>query len=517
MRPFVMFMALLSFVFMSCNIVGEEAKASSLPTSQMPQESVVETQHTITMEDQSFSYFARAGFIPLLDTEGKVLAQMFYVAYEKEEGGEAINNRPVTFLYNGGPGVASMFLHMGAFGPKVIPRSGDGTQPLPFPYRAIDNPNTLLDITDLVFVDPIGTGFSQAAEGIDARQFWGEAEDVKAVGEFIREYLTYRKKWGAPVFILGESYGGVRTAGLATYLQDLGIHPRGLILISPVLDMQNIQWSSMGDRALVLSIPAYAVAAWYHHKSAFGPQNNLKEIREIAWQWSQSEYLASLWKGSALLPEEKKRVAARMSELVGLPADLIEQNNLRIFADDFATELLRPEGKSISVYDARIRALGPYTGDENDQTMFNLSGPLKACINDYLQHELRLDTIRPYMSGNAEVYLKWNWESGRPVPLSPDSLNLGYPDAKPLLAQAMKRSDSLKMFIASGLFDLECPYESVLYSINHLSLPQERRNNITLQGYPGGHMIYFNPEAHSKLKKDLTLFYQKVLAETFSP
>jgi len=425
-----------------------------------------------------------------------------------------VNKRPVTFLYNGGPGVASMFLHMGAFGPKVIPQSGDGTQPLPPPYRATENPNTLLDITDMVFVDPVGTGFSQATEGVDSSQFWGEAEDVKAVGEFIREYLTHRKRWVSPVFILGESYGGVRTAGLARYLQDVGIHPRGLILISPVLDMENIQWSSMGDRALVLSVPAYAVAAWYHKKSAFGPGKSLKEIHEMAWQWSQSEYLATLWKGSALPPEEKKRVAARMSELVGLPVELIEQSNLRVLADDFATELLRPEGKSISVYDGRITALGPYTGDENDQTMFNLSGPLKACINDYLQHELRLNIIRPYMSGNAEVYLKWNWESGRPPPASPDSLNLGYPDARPLLAQAMKRSESLKVFVASGLFDLECPYESVLYTIDHLELPQERRKNIILHGYPGGHMLYFNPEAHSKLKVDLTLFYKEVLSGT---
>jgi len=187
MRVFIMFITLLSVLFTSCSIAGGEVKASPSPTSQVPQENVVETRHTITMEGQSFSYLARTGFIPILDSEEKVLAQMFYVAYEKEGDSEMINKRPMTFLYNGGPGAASMFLHMGAFGPKIIPRSGDGTQPLPPPYRATENPNTLLDITDMVFVDPIGTGFSQTAEGVDSSQFWGEAEDVRAVGKFIQK------------------------------------------------------------------------------------------------------------------------------------------------------------------------------------------------------------------------------------------------------------------------------------------------------------------------------------------
>lgn len=512
MRTVIIATGLLCIFLVCPGISMGESAAKPASEHQISYQDAVETQHTITLEGESFSYVARTGFIPLLDSEDKVLAQIFYVAYEKE--GEEKTKRPLTFLYNGGPGAASMFLHMGAFGPKVIPRSGDGTQPLPPPYRATENPNTLLDVTDMVFVDPVGTGFSHAVEGVDSTKFWGEAEDVRAVGEFIRGYLTERQRWVSPIFIIGESYGGVRTAGLGSYLQDTGIHPRGLILISPVLDMENIQWSSMGDRALVLSIPAYAVAAWYHGKIAPGPQTNLEEVHKVAWEWSQSEYRAALWRGAQLSLEEKKKVASSMSELVGLSPDIIEHNNLRLFADDFATELLRAEGRSISVYDVRITAEGPYTGDENDQTMFNLSGPLKACINDYLQSDLGLDITRPYMSGNPEVYLKWNWESGRLPPVSPDSLNLGYPNVGPLLVQAMKRSESLRVFIASGLFDLECPYESVLYTINHLDLPQNCKGNIVVTAYPGGHMLYFNPEAHGKLKADLARFYRAVLFET---
>jgi carboxypeptidase C (cathepsin A) len=470
----------------------------------------VETQHTITLGGETFSYLARTGFIPLLDGEDKIVAQVFYVAYEKESEERA--KRPLTFLYNGGPGAASMFLHMGAFGPKVIPRSEDGTGPVPFPYRAVENPNTLLDVTDMVFVDPVGTGFSHAVAGVDPTQFWGEKEDVAAVGKFIQAYLTERQRWVSPIFVIGESYGGVRTAGLGKYLQDAGIPPRGLVLISPVLDMENIQWSSMGDRALVLSIPAYATAAWYHNKIEPGPKTTAEEIHETAWQWSQDEYLNALWKGEALSLQEREGLAARMSNLIGVSSGIITQNNLRLFADDFATELLQAEGRSISVYDVRMTAEGPYTGDENDQTMFTYSGPLKACINDYLQSELGLDVTRPYMSGNAEVYLKWNWQSGREAPVSPDSLNLGYPDERPELAQAIKRSESLKVFIASGLFDLECPYESVLYTINHLGLPPDRRGNISLNTYPGGHMLYFNPQAQEELKHDLARFYKTVLS-----
>lgn len=472
------------------------------------------TSHKITIDGKILSYTATAGFIPIREKKtNQVTANIFFISYTKD-GVKNTSTRPLTFAFNGGPGAASMFLHLGAFGPRIAPRSPDGTTLLPPPYKVMDNPNTLLDFTDLVFIDPVGTGYSHTVGDYDPHHFWGVKEDILSVTEFIRQFLTSQGRLLSPIFIMGESYGGVRSAGLAKYLQNTGIYPLGIIMISPVLDLENIQWSSMGDRAILLTIPTYTAIAWYHKKIAPRLQGeDLATVLEEVRTWTRDELLPAFWEGNAISAEKKQTIAKRMAEYIGVPQEWILQQNFRIREDDYAGEILRKEGKSISVYDGRVTALGPYTGDENDQIMFNYSGPLKTAIVSYLRRELNFTTDREYMSGNPQVYLDWNWESGRQPAISPDTINPGYPDAGPFLAQALSRCSFLKVFIASGVFDLECPYDSVVYSINHLNLPPERLRNITIKIYPGGHMVYMNPIAQRKLKNDLKEFYRQVLME----
>ncbi len=471
------------------------------------------TKHQMKLDGKTLSYFATAGFIPVLNKKtGTPEGEIFFVYYRKDENRD-IKNRPVTFAFNGGPGAASMYLHLAALGPKTIPRSADGTVLLSPPYSLHDNENTLLDFTDLVFIDPIGTGYSRASAGIDPRRFWGVKEDVNSITDFVFQFLTNQKRMLSPVFIAGESYGGVRGAGLAKSLQDAGIYPMGIVMISPALDLQNIQWSSLGDRAMVLSLPSYAAAAWYHKKITPRLQRDLGGALEEVREWAVGGLLPAFWKGDSLTEEEKQAVAKRLSEYAGLDHRWIMEQNLRIRERVFAGQLLKGENHSISVYDSRVTALGPYTGDDNDQGAFLLAGPLKTVMTSYLFEDLGFRTDRRYLSGNAEVYLEWNWESGRVPPVNPDSINTGYPDISDDFAQILNRCHFLKVFIASGLFDLEVPYDSVLYTIRHLDIPKERRENISIRTYPGGHMHYANPEAHRQLRKDIRGFYEKVLNE----
>ncbi|HPB64788.1 MAG: hypothetical protein PHE22_11330 [Mesotoga sp.] len=472
----------------------------------MEQINEVSKTNTVVIDGENITYTVTAGLLPVADQNGKEMVRIFSVSYERLLERED-PSRPVTFAFNGGPGVAAMFLHFGAFGPRVADRSGDGAEiPAP-PYSLVDNPYTLLDVTDLVFVDPVGTGYSEVADGIDPQRFWDVKEDVAVFAGFIQSYLDWSGRRRSPVYILGESYGGIRGSYLASYLQDFGIFPEGIIFISPVFDLGTIQWSSMDDTALALSIPTYTAAAWYHGKLPAYLMTDLQKAIDSSREWVEEEYIVSLWKGSELSEERKWATASKLSDFTGIDAEVLYKRGLRVNAVEFATLLLEEEGRSLSMYDARITAFGPYVGDSNDETMFALSGQLKTCANDYFKRELGYLTALPYRSGNAEVYLNWNWESGRPAPVSPDSLNTGYPDASKALAQAITRAPYFKVFVASGRFDLECPYESVAYSLNHLEIPQSLQKNITHKVYPGGHMIYFNPQTQKQLREDLLDFY----------
>ena len=234
----------------------------------------------------------------------------------------------------------------------------------------------------------------------------------------------------------------------------------------------------------------------------------LREVRA----WVEDHYLKALWKGSAMNEEERDKIVEKLSQYTGIAEDFIREKNLRVYEDDFASELLNNAGLALGIYDIRVTFPGNYT-DEDDPSYFLIGGPFKSCMANYLKDDLQFESNLSYLSGSAEVYEKWNWESGRPASKYEGTVSLGYPDISDQLSKSMRRSDFLKVFIASGIYDLECPYDSVLYSVNHLDLPAERRDNITHRVYMGGHMLYTNPEAHAQLKKDLHEFYKDILGE----
>lgn len=503
-------------IFLFCGFLilyfGLSSMNPSLMALANPDNEAKVTHHTLRINDQEINYLATVGFVPIIDQKTQTeQARIFYIAYNRQ-GIANLEKRSITFAFNGGPGASSMMLHLGAFGPRVVEKSKDGTRLIPPPFRLVDNPNTLLDITDLVFIDPIGTGFSRMIGGADPTQYWGVSEDIRCIAQFIQTYLNQNGRSTSPVIIAGESYGGVRGSGLAKALQDIGVYPSGLIFISPVFDLGTIQWSSLDDRALALTIPTYAAAAWYRKKIHPNYQGDLDSVLQEVRAWIENEYLKALWKGSALGKEERDKIVEKLSQYIGISEDLIQEKNLRIYEDDFASELLRDKDLALGIYDARVTIPGTYV-DEDDPSYFLIGGPFKSCLAHYLKNDLQFESNLSYLSGSAEVYEKWNWESGRPVPRYEGTVSLGYPNQCEELSKALRRSDFLKVFIASGVYDLECPYDSVLYSINHLNLPVERRNNITLHLYPGGHMLYTNPEAHAKLKRDLQEFYQDILGE----
>jgi len=478
-----------------------------------PENDTKVTYHTLLINNnEEITYSATVGFIPIIDQKNQTeQARIFYIAYNRQ-GIENLEKRAVTFAFNGGPGAASMMLHLGVLGPRVVEKSADGTRLIAPPFRLVDNPNTLIDITDLVFIDPVGTGYSRVTDGTDPTQFWGVNEDIHCVAQFIQLYLNKNGRSTSPVFIAGESYGGVRGAGLAKVLQDIGVYPSGLIFISPVFDLGTIQWSSLDDRALALTIPTYAAAAWYHKKIDPDYQGDLDLVLREVRAWVEDHYLKALWKGSAMNEEERDKIVEKLSQYTGIAEDFIREKNLRVYEDDFASELLNNAGLALGIYDIRVTFPGNYT-DEDDPSYFLIGGPFKSCMANYLKDDLQFESNLSYLSGSAEVYEKWNWESGRPASKYEGTVSLGYPDISDQLSKSMRRSDFLKVFIASGIYDLECPYDSVLYSVNHLDLPAERRDNITHRVYMGGHMLYTNPEAHAQLKKDLHEFYKDILGE----
>ncbi|HOO63709.1 MAG TPA: alpha/beta hydrolase, partial [Synergistaceae bacterium] len=325
------------------NEVAPVLEAPLSDAFQIPREAVV-TEHTLSLENLQISYDATVGYVPVYDEpKKKETGSIFYVAYTQKTITEDLLEktlfpRPITFVFNGGPGSPAIWLHMGAFGPVRGPvTNAEDPMPAP-PYKAQKNPWTLLPFTDLVFLDPLGTGYSLAPEKSgEAKEFWGIAEDVRAMADVIRMYLTRNRRWGSPVFLLGESYGGIRAAGLAPALQDLGIAPSGIIFIAPALDYGDILGNATNERSLVHRVPTMALAARYHGKTDVALSS--EELWQKALGWARQTYLPALWKGNRLEEEEKLRIAREFSSLIGISEEVLLDWNLRIPQQIFAGEL----------------------------------------------------------------------------------------------------------------------------------------------------------------------------------
>jgi carboxypeptidase C (cathepsin A) len=469
----------------------------------VPQETSSITQHSIVLDGQTIHYTATAGNLLVRDGENHPNGSMFYVAYTQD--GAAANNRPVTFLYNGGPGSSSMWLHMGAFGPMRVETANAAATP-PAPYHLVANTYSLLDKSDLVFVDAMGTGFSRAVGQGKLSDFLGVDQDVRAFNQFIARYLTVNHRWNSPKFLIGESYGTTRSAALAYSLQQSGIALNGVVLVSSILNFND---RAPGlDNMYIGYLPSYAATAWYHNKLASKPAD-LKAFLEQAREYARGPYAAALAKGDNLSAAEEDAVAQKMSEMTGLSVAYLKEANLRVTQERFRKELMRGDRRTVGRFDSRFEGMDLDAAGENpsyDATAAGVTGAFVAALNNYLVSDLNFtsnNTYRPTYYGHG-----WDWKHR-----APDGDEQQNPDTALDLGAAMRENPHLQVFSANGYFDLATPFAETEYDISHMELDPSLRKNIHFGYYPSGHMIYLNVDALKQLKTDLAQFYAEATAK----
>ena len=476
-------------------------KEQNFDVSEVPP---IVTHHQITVEGKPLKYTATAGRLPIKRPDGKIDAEMFFVAYTLD--GQDPSRRPVTFAFNGGPGSASIWLHMGALGPKRVVLQPNGFMPAS-PYRNVDNAYSALDKTDLVLVDAIGTGFSRAATLELAKKFWGVKGDIQAFGEFIRMYITRYERWTSPLFLLGESYGTTRSAGVAGYLAERGISFNGIVLLSTVLDFQSLVFTKTNDEPYILILPSYTMIAAYHKKLAPELTQDLAKTREEVEHWATTEYAQALAKGDAIPPAERQAVIAAMSRYTGLTKEYIDQANLRVDVAKFTHNLLLDQKVRVGRLDGR------YTGPDPeglldtpfyDPTTSAIVPPYTSVFNNYVRGELGYKSDMPYnvfaFQTDAD-FRKWEWGSAIE----------GFPDTASALRQAITKNKYLKVLVMQGYYDLATPFYAAEYSMDHLDLSPEYRKNLSFATYDAGHMVYVDTESLAKFKRDLASFIDKSL------
>jgi carboxypeptidase C (cathepsin A) len=472
-------------------------------TTQKKDEPVV-TTHELKLPDSTLRYKATAGFITLKNAEDKPRANVFFIAYERTLDDESMRaDRPITFVFNGGPGAASVWLHLGTAGPMRVALPENGFPPPP-PYRLDPNAYTWLDFTDLVFIDPVGTGFSRAEPGHE-KEFYNVEGDISSVAEVIRLYLTKYNRWPSPKFVAGESYGTTRAAGLSGHLHDrYGIDLNGIVLISTVLNFQTLEFRPGNDTPYPLWLPSYTAIAWFHKKLA--PellQNDLSKTVAEAHAWAMDQYMPALLKGSSLPDADRTRLEQQLSRYSGLPMDIVKRSHLRITPGRFEKLLLRDEQKIIGRMDGRMTAndSDPLSDEpEFDPSLTGFVGPFNTNFNDYIRRELKFesDLMYEFLSPNVP------WDFGREG---------GYLNVATTLQNTINKVPSLKVIICSGYFDLATPFSATDYTINSMPLG-DLRKNIEHHYYEGGHMLYLNHPSLVKLHEDLSGFYKSAVPTT---
>jgi carboxypeptidase C (cathepsin A) len=478
---------------------------------------LVVTEHELKIGERVLRYTATAGTMAQKDEAGATKADMFFVAYtlkrgdgdgHAEGGGDAdmgdARARPITFVFNGGPGAASVWLHLGTAGPKRIDISASGVPAAP-PFRVVDNESTWLDATDLVFIDPVGTGYSRPAQGEKGEQFYGVEEDIRSVGSFIRLYTTRFGRWPSPKFLAGESYGTTRAAGLSDYLlEKQGISLNGIILISAVLNFQTLATGGGNDLPYPLYLPTYAAVAAYHKKLAPELQADLaKTLRDVE-RFALTDYAAALAAGDSLDEAGKRAIAEKVARYTGLDTDWILRGSLRINPTRFRQELLARDGKVIGRFDARITgfASDPQNDSSDYDPSLSLFLPLySGAFNDYVRTDLEFESDLSYEVLTERVQ-PWNFGGNRN----------GYLYVADTLRATMLKNPQLKLLVGSGKLDLATPYLASDYTVNHLNLPPELRRNITQSYYPAGHMMYHDAGSRRQLHDDVTGFMRAAAA-----
>jgi carboxypeptidase C (cathepsin A) len=454
------------------------------------------THNSVMIAGMKIDYTAATGYAYLRNDTGKLTAKIFFTYYQKD--GEEEAKRPITFTFNGGPGSSSVWLHMGGVGPRRVQLADDGTA-LPPPYHFVNNEFSWLDKTDLVFIDPVSTGFSSSAGGTLPSAFHGYEEDIRSVGSFIRNFLSKYSRWASPKFLAGESYGTTRAAGLSKFLQDeFRIYINGIVLISAVLNFGTGDYDTGNDLPAALFVPSYTATAWYHKKLAPALQADLQKSLRESEQFALGEFASALLKGGWLTETEKNAAAEKLSYYTGLSKEFCLQSNLRITQSRFYKELRRKDGLIVGRLDARFTGRDADDAGENpsyDPSFTNIDGPFTSMINDYFSRELKWKEEKPYnIFGNIE---HWSFHSAENK-----SLNVAES-----LREAMTKNTALKVFVGAGYYDFATPYFVATYDVQHLFLRPELESHIQLHYYQAGHMFYIHKPSLVQFKKDIDQFY----------
>jgi carboxypeptidase C (cathepsin A) len=482
---------------------NEEKPAKEDAGIPVPPETTSVTKHDVTVGGQLIHYTATAGNLLIRDEQDKPNASLFYVAYT-QDGAES-KSRPVTFFYNGGPGAATIWLHMGSFGPvRVITESPEASAPAPF--NLVPNEYSLLDKSDLVFIDAPLCGFSRAVGKGTIKEFAGTDQDIQAFKKFIERYITANQRWNSPKFLFGESYGTTRSAGLVAALQGDGVSFNGVVLLSSILNY-NIRNPGY-DTEAVGYLPSFAAIGYYYKKvKATGTMADwVQQAREFA----RGPYAQALQQGDRLSQAEFDATAERMSALTGLKVDYIKEARLRVSASRFRKELLRDDDRTLGRYDARFMGWDPDAAGENpgsDPSDTGISGVYVGAFHDYIQRELKYMSQETYYTSGPGVNQAWDFKHRPAGGGGQGRGEQSNPDTAVDLADTIRKNPRLRVFSANGYFDLATPFFATEYDLNHMSLPGKLVSNVQYGYYPAGHMVYLNVEALKQMKGDMAKFY----------
>ncbi len=464
------------------------------------------THHAVTIDGKSIAYTATAGTLTLRDDEGKAIASMFYVAYTADGAGKP---RPVTFMYNGGPGSSAIWLHMASLGPvRVETASPNPTGPAP--YALIPNASSLIDKTDLVFLDAMGTGYSRPLGDAKGKDFWGVDEDIDIFAKGIERYITINNRWNSPKVIFGESYGTHRSAGLAYKLGEDGVQLNAVIILSSILNY-GVRDSGF-DRNLINLLPSYAASGWYHDRLKSKPADLTEYLKEVR-AFAEGPYASALARGDLLPEAERDAIAAKMSAYTGLSVAFIKESKLRVELSRFRKELLRDESRTLGRYDSRFEGIDAENAGESpefDASDTGMSGAVISSFHDYIVRDLGYVTDMAYRPNFGEIGRNWDWKHRNPGSSNPGQGGRSSNTALDL-STAMRENPKLKLLSLNGYYDMATPFNGTEYDIAHMQLDPTLRGNVQFRYYPSGHMVYLNPEALKMMKTDLGAYYDNLL------
>ena len=501
LSPFILLTACTAFGLASAAPeAGRDAPKADKPEAPEKKEAVpsdpVVRESSVTIAGKVIPYKVTTAKLMLKQDDGKARASIFHVTYERTDVPDK-KTRPVMFAFNGGPGSSAVWLHLGVLGPKRVAIPGDGTTAPEPPARLIDNPESILDQCDLVFVDPVSTGYSRAEKDIKPSEFHGVEEDIASVSDFVRRWITEHDRWGSPKYLLGESYGGIRVAGLAGQLQSrYGMSLNGVIMLSSLVDFRTLTASEGDDLEFAVYLPVYTSVAHFHGKLKGDRDAMIEDARKFAF----GEYSTALLQGTDLSPARRSELAAKLASFSGIEASIWLANDLRVDPTFFRAELLRKEHKVIGRFDARV-AWGS-TSDANPVADYDPSyslayGAFSSAMMDYLSHDLGWKEDQPYEILTGKVQ-PWNWDASN-----------GYVNLSGRLAGAMRDNPHLRVLVMCGRSDLATPPDGIAYSFRHMfELPDAQRSNITFTRFDGGHMFYLNPPDLTKCRADLVRFIE---------